>query len=56
MNVLHSLHVHPSGFHAIIFTLNSRSELESFISGGTSSNVFGPLYLLFQYHDELSLH
>ena len=43
---LQSLHEQPSGFQVLIFDLNSESDFEFFISIGTSSQVFGPLYLI----------
>ena len=42
INTLHNLHVHPSGFQAFIFLLNSNRLVNDLISSGTRSHVFGP--------------
>ena len=40
---LHSLHVHPTGFHFLIFLLNS-VKVEDFLNSfGTRAQIFGPL-------------
>ena len=46
MYVLHSLHVHPLGIHFFIFYLNIFNEVDSYISVGTRSQVFGHILLI----------
>ena len=44
--ILRSRQVQPEGFQYFIFDLNIYKDEESLISSGTSSHVFGPLYLI----------
>ena len=45
MSVLHSLQEHASGFHDLINFINLPKEFLYFILFGTSSQIFGPIYL-----------
>ena len=44
--VLHNLQLHPTGFQSFILCLKIARDFDSLISFGTSSHVFGPLYLI----------
>ena len=41
--VQQSLHSHPTGFHFLIFDLNSNEELDFFILSGTLAHTLDPL-------------
>ena len=44
INVLHNLHVQPSGLQFLIFTLNLENDFEFLIESGRCCHVFWPLY------------